>query len=226
MMLFLFKYIYILNYLLLQSKYIRLINMKTQKVENQLAEIYAQISKTELYQGFKARPVAITGLSGLVAALLQPYWVEPQQIVMFVNFWVFIAIVNLTFIGSILGYRYLYLESDWERTKTRNMLMQFGPCLFAGALVTSVSNFNPDLIAYLPGLWSLILALGILAARPYLSNHLFWNVMYYLVAAMVLFWLAQNELSLQPWGMGLTFGLGQLLCAAIIYWDVERYETE
>ncbi|MDM8569311.1 hypothetical protein QUF50_07370 [Thiotrichales bacterium HSG1] len=200
--------------------------MKTQKAENQLAEIYAQISKTELYQGFKARPAAITGLSGLVAALVQPYWVEPQQIGAFVDFWVFIAIVNVMFIGSILGYRYLYLENDWERAKTRNMLMQFGPCLFAGALVTSASDFNYNLVAYLPGLWSLILALGILAARPYLSNHLFWNGMYYLAAAMVLFWLAPNGLSLQPWGMGLTFGIGQLLGAAIIYWDVERYETE
>ena len=200
--------------------------MKTQKAVDQLAEIYAQVSKTELYQGFKSGPLAITGLSALVAALLQPYWVEPEQIGMFVNFWVFIAIVNVMFIGSILGYRYLYLETDWERAKTRNILMQFIPCLFAGALVTSVSDFNYALIAYLPGLWSLIMGLGILATRPYLSNHLFWDGMYYLAAAIVLFWLAQNELSLQPWAMGLTFGLGQLLGAAIIYWDVERYETE
>ena len=78
----------------------------------------------------------LSGVSGLVAACLQPYWVEPQQIGMFVNFWVFIAIVNVMFISGILGYRYLYLENDWERAKTRNMLMQFGPCLFAGALVT------------------------------------------------------------------------------------------
>ena len=50
--------------------------------------------------------------------------------------------------------------------------------------------------------------------------------MFYLVASVMLFGLALNGMSLQPWGMGLTFGLGQLLGAAIIYWDVERYETE
>ncbi len=199
--------------------------MKTQKAVDQLAEIYAQISKTELYQGFKSGPVAITGLSACLAALLQPYLVGTEQ--MFVEFWVFIAMVNVLFIGSILCYRYLYLDTDWERSKTGNMLMQFGPCLFAGALVTVVAYFmNQTLIAYLPGLWSLILALGILATRPYMSSNLFWNGMYYLVAAMILFWLAPDGLSLHPWGMGLTFGLGQFLGAAILYWDVERYATE
>ena len=199
--------------------------METQKAIDQLAEIYAQISKTELYRGFRAKPVAVTGLSAWFAALLQPYWVEPKPVI-FVEYWVFIAIVNGLFIGSILNYRYFYLDNDWERSKTRNMLMQFGPCLLAGALVTIVAYFveNP-LIAYLPGLWSLIFALGILAARPYLSSSLFWNGMYYLAAATVLFWLAPSGLSLHPWGMGLTFGLGQLLGAAIMYWDIERYET-
>jgi hypothetical protein len=34
--------------------------------------------------------------------------------------------------------------------------------------------------------------------------------------------LAGHGLALQPWSMGLPFGLGQLGTAAILYWNLER----
>ena len=212
------------KYLLIQSNCAKLCFMETQKAVNQLAEIYAQISKTELYRGFRAKPVAITGLAALLSIFLQPYWVAPGDRYAFVEFWVFIAIANGLFMGSILAHRYLYRDNHWERHKTHNMLMQFGPTLLAGAMVTFVAyRFDPHLICYLPGIWSLTFALGIIAARAYLSNHLFWCGMYYLLASMFL--LTSGTWSLSPWGMGLTFGVGQLLVATVMYWDIERYEN-
>lgn len=200
--------------------------METQKAVNQLAEIYVQISKTELYRGFRAKPVAITGLSALLGILFQAHWVVPNDLHAFVEFWMFIAIANGLFIGSILAHRYLYRDNHWERHKTHNMLMQFGPTLLAGAMVTLIAyRFDYFLIPYLPGIWSLTFALGIIATRAYLSSYVFWCGMYYLVASMFLLLLASSELSLSPWGMGLTFGVGQLLVAAVMYWDIERYEN-
>jgi hypothetical protein len=34
--------------------------------------------------------------------------------------------------------------------------------------------------------------------------------------------LARGLHAFSPWAMGLTFGIGQLLAAAVLYWNLER----
>jgi hypothetical protein len=102
------------------------------------------------------------------------------------------------------------------------MLLQLAPTFVAGALLTGAalnSDHAPILIPYLPGLWSLIFALGVFACRPYLPRATFGLGCYYLVTAGTLFAFAPA--SLQPWAMGFTFGIGQLLAAGIVYRDIE-----
>jgi hypothetical protein len=197
--------------------------MELQNAINQLSEIHAQISKTEFYRGIRAVPVAFTGLTAFLAALVQPYWVGQTDYLAFIRFWAAVAMINILFISVFLVYDYFSRETSFERQKARNVLMQFGPALMAGVLVTAVMyRFQGEILFYLPGLWSLIFALGVFACRPYFPANSFWVGAYYLISSAILFMLAPNSQSMQPWGMGLVFGIGQLLGAIIIYWDLER----
>ncbi len=77
----------------------------------------------------------------------------------------------------------------------------------------------------MPGLWAIIFALGVFAARPYLPRIIGWIGLYYVVAAGILLAIGANgtpDLALSPWGLGLTFGPGQLLMGLVLYWNLER----
>ena len=75
---------------------------------------------------------------------------------------------------------------------------------------------------YLPGLWAVLFSLGVFASRPYLPRIIGWVALYYLVAGTVLLAMAADSTSLSPWGMGLTFGLGQIASGIVLYWNLER----
>jgi hypothetical protein len=49
-----------------------------------------------------------------------------------------------------------------------------------------------------------------------------WIAFFYYAAGSVLLWIAGGSESLRGWLVGATFGTGQLLAAAVLYWTLER----
>jgi hypothetical protein len=80
-------------------------------------------------------------------------------------------------------------------------------------------------IRFLPGLWAILFSLGNFASLPYLPRSIFWLALGYFLAGVVLLGLADSGLSLSPWGMGLTFGGGHIIAAALMYWSLEREDS-
>ncbi len=74
----------------------------------------------------------------------------------------------------------------------------------------------------LPGLWSLVFSLGIFASYRLLPRQSLWIGFYYAVCGCLCLLWGQAENVLAPWQMGLSFGGGQLLGAAMLYWNLER----
>ncbi|ALG67474.2 hypothetical protein [Beggiatoa leptomitoformis] len=197
--------------------------MEIDKALNQLAEIHAHLSRTEFYRGLRALPVALTAFSALFAAALQSIWLDKNPYY-FLMLWVSVAIVNILLTLGLLAHRYYHHQTVLAREKDHAMFLQFAPTLFAGGLVSLVAGqVGEELIRYLPALWCLIFGLGVFACRPYLPFKIFWAGTYYLFAATLLFMQATTGDSLQPFSMGLAFGIGQLCIAGILYWDLERH---
>jgi hypothetical protein len=46
--------------------------------------------------------------------------------------------------------------------------------------------------------------------------------LFYYAAGVVLLWIARGPEPLQGWWVGGTFGLGQMLAALVLYWNLER----
>ena len=77
----------------------------------------------------------------------------------------------------------------------------------------------------LPGLWSLVFSLGVFASYRLLPRQVFWVGLYYGLCGAGCLLFGQGAHALSGWQMGISFGGGQLLCAAILYWTLERTDV-
>jgi hypothetical protein len=192
-----------------------------------IAEIRAQAAKADVYRGYRSVPVALSGLLGFAAAWLQPPGLSSDP-VGFVLYWVAVAI-GAGFVGvSETVYNYIVHDEDFARRRTRKVVGQLLPSLVAGALITAslvrVSTTSPALVPLLPGLWALTFGLGIFASRPYLVRASGWAALYFCAAGAGLLWTAGGPETLNAWAVGGTFGVGQLLTAGVLYWNLEHDE--
>ena len=190
----------------------------------QIAEIRAQAAKAEVYRGYRSVPIAASGLLGLAAAALQPPGLvsDPTG---FVVYWVAVA-ACAGFVGvSEIVYNYIVHDEALARRRTQRVIGQLLPGLFGGAVVTaSFVHLGTALVPLLPGIWALSFGLGIFASRPYLVRASGWVALYYYAAGAALLWTAGGPETLNAWTVGGTFGVGQLLTAGVLYWNLEQEE--
>jgi hypothetical protein len=68
----------------------------------------------------------------------------------------------------------------------------------------------------LPGLWEVAFSLGIFASVRFLPRPLFSVGLWYLICGLMCLGIASGPRTLSPWSMGVPFGIGQLLIAAVL----------
>ena len=189
----------------------------------EIAEIHQQIAKGEIYRGYRSAPIAASGLVGVAAAVLQPMVLHPAEPGAFVRYWTAVAAVaGLVGISEIF-YNYVVHDHASGRRRTRQVLGQFLPSVLGAAVLTaSFVKINPQLVALLPGLWSICFGIGTFSSRPYLPRTSALVAGFYMVAGSVLLWTVDLNGPLSGWRVGGTFGAGQLLAAAVLYWELER----
>ena len=92
----------------------------------------------------------------------------------------------------------------------------------AGGLLTFVLiRFAPRASGCCPGLWQILFSLGVFASCRLLPRATFSVAVFYLATGLACLALARGEFALSPWAMGLPFGVGQLLAAAVLYRTLE-----
>lgn len=198
--------------------------MDVDEALSRISEIHEQIAKGEMYRGFRPVPVAASGLIGFAAALLQPMLVSDGSASHFVRYWLALAIIAALVGGSEIAFNYLVREDAFARRRTRQVIGQFIPCLFAGfALSLALYGQDAHIIALLPGLWAICFSLGVFSARPYLPRATGWVALFYLLAGAWLLFSAHDAAhAFASWRIGGVFGLGQLASAGVLYWNIER----
>jgi hypothetical protein len=192
----------------------------------QIAEIHQHLAKGEIYRGWRSLPVASSGLVGIAAATWQSAASRPIDPWNFTVYWLAVGAFALLVGCSEIGWHYIARATATERRRSRQVVGQFLPALVAGAVVTgALVRLSPALAALLPGLWALFFGVGIFSARPYVPRASGFVALYYWTAGLLLLWVSQGIDLLSPWAVGGTFGFGQLLAAAVLYWNLERGPT-
>jgi hypothetical protein len=203
--------------------------MQLRDALDQIAEIRQQVDRTVVFRGYRALPVAVSGLLAFATAGLQVVALPDAKDRPFAFFalWIGTACFSVLATGVELICRLRRLASTLERDKSIQAVGQFAPCLVAGALLMLVLwRFAPESVWMLPGLWAMFFGLGIFASWRFLPHAIGWVGVYYLVAGLSCLTLAQGEAALSPWSMGLPFGVGQLLTAGVLYWSLERTDEQ
>ena len=192
----------------------------------QIAEIHNTLAKAEVYRGYRSVPLAASGLVGFGAAWLQPEALSTSDPVGFVIYWTIVAFVGGAVGASEILYNYVVNDDEIGRRRTRQVTGQFLPSLLAGVIVTiSLLHLSASLVPLLPGLWAICFGLGTFASRPYLPKATTLVAFYYYVAGIAIIWTAEAPNAMSGWHVGLTFGIGQLIGAAVLYWQIERTTT-
>jgi hypothetical protein len=199
--------------------------MELHRALAQVAEIQDQLTRADVYRGYRSVPVAGSGIIGLFAAWLQPAGL-PADPLAFVGYWIVIAICA-GFVGvSEIVYNYVVHDEALARRRTRRVVGQMLPSLLGAAIITgSFVHLSAELVSLLPGIWAICFGIGIFASRPFLVRASGWAALYFYAAGVALLWTAQAHAPLSGWSVGGTFGVGQLLTAAVLYWNLENEKT-
>jgi len=191
----------------------------------QISDIRQQMARSEVFRGYRPLTVGLSGVLGLSAAAFQSHWVvsPATELGRYLSLWVSVALISSSIAGVELFLSAKQAGAGLTRERTRLAVEQFLPCLAVGALLTlCVYRSAPHVAWMLPGLWSLLFGLGVFASRRLLPDPIVWAGLYYVICGCVLLRWGQAEYAFSPWQMAIAFGGGQLLCAAILHWTLER----
>jgi len=103
-----------------------------------------------------------------------------------------------------------------------NAVQTFLPIGVAGSVIALIILMNtPNLAWLLPGVWQILIAVGIFSAIKFLPNLIAIAGGWYFLTGTVVLLLGSHDVPLSPMTMGLPFTIGQVLMAFILFKTLE-----
>jgi hypothetical protein len=192
-------------------------------LDKALADILAirsQIAAGTAFRGYGPATIAVTGGLALLTAMAQHALLDQPsaQPVLFFTTWAATALVSAALIWVEMRARSRRHHGGLADAMLFQAVEQFLPAGAAGALLgVLLWKFAPETLWMLPGLWQVIVALGIFASIRSLPRAVAFAGAWYFVAGFTCLLIASQNHTLSPWTMGLPFAVGQLLMAAILH---------
>ena len=191
-------------------------------LDRALADINAmrrQMAHATQFRGYGPAALAATGALAIVAALAQPHLVpDPTaNVTGYLALWTATAVASAMIIGLEAVRRSRQAHGGLADDLLQAAAEQFLPAALAGVLMTAVLQRSaPEALWMLPGLWQIVLSLGMFAACRSLPGPITAVAVWYLVAGLGCLALAHGANAFSPWAMGLPFGVGQTLAAILL----------
>jgi hypothetical protein len=185
----------------------------------EISSIRGHLARGTEFRGYGPLSVAATGVLAVLVASLQSRWSPgaAHPVASYLMTWVATAAASLTLICGEATVRSTRVHPGLAVQMLHSAFEQFLPPLVAGLLLAVVLlRFAPQEVWMLPGLWEVLLSLGVFASCRLLPRPMFAVGVWYLSAGMVCLAVARGHGTLSPWEMGIPFGVGQLLVAAIL----------
>jgi len=181
--------------------------------------IRAQVARGTQFRGYGPVTTAASGLLALGAAAAQAAWLKhaAQNFTLFLSVWTAVAAVSVLLAAAEMITRAKRVHCDFAREMIRSAVEQFIPPVIIGVLLTAVlMRVAAHEVWMLPGLWEILFSLGVFASCRFLPRQMFAVGVWYLAAGLACLIIVAGDRSLSPWVMGIPFGVGQLLVAAVL----------
>jgi hypothetical protein len=184
-----------------------------------IANIRLQLAAGMMFRGFGPLVIALTGVLALVAAAVQAASSEAASgPLAFLGVWVAVAAVSVVLIGLEMLARTRRHHGGLADVVLFNAIEHFVPFGAAGAVIGAILlRFAPETAWMLPGLWEMLIGLGLFAAVRFLPRSVTIAAAWYFLAGATVLMLCSATRSLSPWAMGVPFGGGQILLAVILH---------
>jgi hypothetical protein len=179
----------------------------------------SQMARGTEFRGFGPVAFAATGVLAIGAALAQAHWIEDpaNNVTAYLGLWIGTAVVAGIIISADVVTRSRRVHSGLADEMIQSAAEQLLPAIVAGGLLTVVLfHFAPESLRLLPGLWQIILSLGIFASCRSLPTPFIVGGIWYLAAGLICLAFANSGSEFSPWAMGAPFGIGQFLAAMLI----------
>ncbi|MCB1507599.1 MAG: hypothetical protein KDI98_02185 [Hyphomicrobiaceae bacterium] len=199
-------------------------------VDQALADIAAirqQVAMSTLFRGLGPAALAATGILALGAALVQLTIGTDSGADPFGYFalWIGTAGIALAILATEILRRRRKEPSSLADAVLQNALLQFLPSGMTGAALLIFSAlYAPDSLWMLPGLWQILVALGIYAAARLLPGQTMIAAAWYFIAGFYVLLDASQGRVLSPWHMGVPFLIGQSIMAAVTWRATEALD--
>ncbi len=182
-----------------------------------IVEIKSRLAQSSEFLGLGPAALATSGILAFVVAALQSMLPAAEPAVFFTG-WILTAIVAVALIGAEMLRRARRHHAGLADQMIREAVLSFVPAGVAGAaLLAFFARFSPEQLWLVPGLWLILVSLGIFATARSLPRAIALAGAWYLLSGFTVLLLAAPDQSLSPWHMGLPFAIGQLLIAAIVH---------
>jgi hypothetical protein len=188
-----------------------------------LSEIHTirnQVARGTEFRGYGPASIAVSGILAFLVAALQAQWMaktaRPDPVT-WLAAWAATAAVAVLLTGTETFARARRVHVGLAREMVQSSVSQFLPAIVVGFLLTVViMRVAVQECWMLPGLWELIFSLGVFASCRFLPRQMFAVGVWYLAAGLFCLAAGSATQALSPWSMGVPFGVGQLLVAAVL----------
>ena len=208
--------------------------MELNKAISDLAQIRAQLDRTESYRGFRSQTVGLSALMVFVASFIQQFF-PVESIDLYLKVWLTVACLSFAAACLEMVVRGAKSESHYVWKMHRRLMVGMIPAFITGGAMTALlvsplyltaggetQAATAPLAWALPGVWAMTYSLGLFSCRTHLTRHTKWIACYFLGVGLFLvlygFWWP----SLFVWQMPLSFGVGQLIFAVVLFLNTER----
>ena len=199
--------------------------MELRDALSQIADIRLQMARTRVFRGYRSTTTLFSALVAVATAIVQSIWIPdaPRHVDSYLTLWFSSAVLCLLVVGAGIFLRYWKTDSSLHRELTFLAIQQFIPCIVVGGLLTYIlMQVAWSSLWLVPGLWIILFGMGVLASRQLLPRAIGWIGAFYLLWGLVSIGCSTRLSPFSPWVMGIPFGVGQALSAAVLYWELER----
>jgi hypothetical protein len=197
-----------------------------------LAEIDAirsQMARALEFRGYGPATLAATGVLALLASAAQSHWIKSpaHAIGSYLAIWTVTAAVSVIIISIETITRTRRIHSALASELIHSAVEHFLPAIVAGLLLTIVLvRYASSSVWMLPGLWQVVFSLGVFSSCQFLPRAMFAVGVWYLASGLTCLALGDGEWAFSPWAMGVPFGIGQLLVAAVLQFHYREADEE
>jgi hypothetical protein len=201
-------------------------------LDKALADIIAirsQLAAGTAFAGYGPAAIFATAFVALITAVAQYFWLDDptHHPLTFLFGWAMAAGFSALVIFIEMVARSRRHHSGLADAMIHQAVEQFLPSAVAGVLLAFVLwKFAPEQLWLLPGLWQVLVSLGVFASVRILPRTVALAGAWYFVAGFTVLLIASQTHALSPWTMGLPFVIGQALMAAILYFASGESDAE